>query len=88
LNLIAHRKPAARREHRCQWCGEPIVKGEKHRLTVYCLDGKIVSDRLHDECHEAFQGEFEYYGSWTELGFDPYANDRGQPAKEGTIHES
>jgi hypothetical protein len=42
---------------------------------------------MHEECDSAFSGEFQHYWDGTFLGVEDYANDRGQPAKEGTIYE-
>ena len=43
---------------------------------------------MHDECNEAFQEEFKHYWAGAMLYIEPHANDRGKPAKEGTIGEA
>ena len=78
----------ARQKHKnpCEWCGEPIDKGDNWVKHV-TMGGDFFSSSMHAECNEAFNDEFQHYWPGALLGFDPHCNDRGQPAKEGTIYE-
>ncbi len=42
--------PKARKQYRCDLCGEHILKGEKHCRTPMVLDGTRQASRLHNRC--------------------------------------
>ena len=66
--------PTARKEYRCEWCGETILKGEKHYKYAGMWEGDFQNWRMHDECeHDA-----QMNGDMQE-GFTPYEAER--PAK-------
>ena len=75
-----HKKP-------CYWCGKHIVPGDKWTENVTFGDGEFNHMNMHEECAKAFDEEFQHYWPGSLLSVTPYANDRGQPAKEGTIYE-
>jgi len=50
LELIREGDPVAKKEHRCIWCGETILKGEKHHQQVGRFDGELQDGRYHNEC--------------------------------------
>ena len=59
-------KPIARKEHKCIWCAEPIVKGEKYYHDISKFDGTLQNHHWHLECVDAFwkdnyDNEFEAY---------------------------
>jgi hypothetical protein len=56
---IHYRKVIGRNEYSCVWCGEKILKKEKHVSRVYKFDGDFHSDRLHLECEDAL-GQFTF----------------------------
>lgn len=62
--------PTAAKAHRCEWCGEPIEKGEKHPHFVGKWDGEFQNWRMHFECYESADKD--------ELneGFMPYEHER------------
>ena len=72
--------PVARKQHRCEWCGEAIEKGEKHAKYVGMFEGDFQSWRMHQEC-----------SGWnTEAiseGFTPYENERVHPEGTAISHE-
>jgi hypothetical protein len=68
FSLVTH--PAARREHRCEWCGQKILKGEKHYKFNGVWQGDFQNWRMHTECSEAWDQENE--GD----GFSPFENQR------------
>ena len=86
---LATRHHTCRKKHQkpCIWCGEPIIKGDRWTQNTSVCDGELCSMNMHEECHTAFNAEFQHYWAGSFLGVEYYANDRGQPAKEGTIHE-
>jgi hypothetical protein len=77
----------ARLPHKCEWCAEGIMKGETYHKTTYTYENKLGTVKMHLECQAAFQAEFQYFPPGSLLGFEPHANDRGQPAKEDTLWE-
>lgn len=50
---IGTSQPTARKAHRCFWCGESILKGEKHSKVAGKFEGEFQSIRLHNECSAA-----------------------------------
>lgn len=78
----------ARRKHKrpCEWCGEPIDKGDRWAKNV-CMGEEFNSIEMHDECHDKFQEEFKHYWPGAYLAIEAHCNERGEPAKEGTVYE-
>lgn len=69
-----HRTPVAAKEHRCEWCGEGISKGERHYQFTGVWGGDWQNWRMHSECHECATRN-----DACQDGFYPYENER--PAK-------
>jgi hypothetical protein len=71
--LLAEAFPAAKKAHRCIWCGESIPIGEKHRheKSIYC--GTFQDHRWHLECRDAANAELFDQG---EEEFAPFDNER------------
>ena len=44
------RYPVGRKDHRCEWCGETIAKGEKHAHFVGKWEGEFQNWRMHFDC--------------------------------------
>jgi hypothetical protein len=65
------RFPVARKQYRCEWCGEPIKIGEKHPQFVGKWEDEFQSWRMHSECYEATSRDD------LSEGFTPYEHDRG-----------
>lgn len=61
---LSSRQPVARKEHRCEWCTEPIIVGEKHEHYTGVYDGDFQSTRMHFECLEASQRETAANDYW------------------------
>ena len=51
-DVIDSRKVKARKEYRCDWCGEPIHRGETYARDTIVNDGEIYTWHSHDECQE------------------------------------
>jgi hypothetical protein len=66
-----HRRPIGRKNHRCEWCGEGIPKGERHVHYSGRWANTWQDWRMHNEC-------FEYSDQHDALaeGFEPFANER------------
>lgn len=73
--LLVETFPVARKDHKCIWCGQIIIKGEKHRHEKSVYDG-IQDHRWHLECNKAAN---DYFRKEHEEEFAPYENKR--PAK-------
>lgn len=79
--LIRETFPCARVKHRCIWCGESILIGEKHRREISKYD-ELQDFRWHLECCGAAQ---DYFIDTHESEFSAYENDRpaiSEPTKE------
>ena len=48
--LISESTPVARKNYRCDWCGEMIVAGDKHYASRGKFEGELQFSRLHSEC--------------------------------------
>ncbi len=70
FEVISDTTPVARKQHRCVWCGEPILKGQKHFHQVGKMYGDIQANRWHFECFDAAKLED------IEDGFIPHENER------------
>ena len=68
------RFPTAARPHKCEWCGETILAGEKHPQFVGKWEGEFQNWRMHWECYEATSKDD------LSEGFTPYEHDRGTNA--------
>lgn len=69
------REPVAAKDHRCEWCGETIPKGEKHIWFSGVWEGDWQNWRMHIECHR----DASTSGDLGE-GFTPFENER--PCKQ------
>jgi hypothetical protein len=71
--LLAESFPVARKQHRCIWCGEPILRGEKYRHERSVYDGEMQDHKWHLECDAAFAEELKYDPTGE---FSPHDNER------------
>ena len=78
--LIRSATRAARKNHRCIWCGESIPVGLSHRYEVSKFDGDLQIHRWHSECSEAAQ---DYFNSGVGPDFSCYENER--PAQGAAV---
>ena len=71
---IHHKQVKARKEYKCIWCGEKILKGEAHYSRAYKFDGDFISDRMHNECEKSLNS-----ADHDDImdGFMAYSFDRG-----------
>ena len=72
----SYRYPVGRKDHRCEWCGEPIPMGEKHTQYVGMWENEFQNWRMHNECFSAADHED------MEDGFTPFEHER--PVCEST----
>jgi len=64
-------RPVAAKPHKCEWCGEQILKDEKHVKFVGMFESDFQSWRQHNECYEDC---IEYTDPGE--GFTAYENER------------
>lgn len=71
--LLSETFPVARKQHRCIWCGEAILPGEKYRDERSIFDGSFQHHKWHPECSGAQQDEYDAdYGG----EFEAHQNER------------
>ena len=76
MSFTLFEKPVrkARIQHRCIWCGQPILIGERYLDERSVYDGYIQRHRWHPECDA---GSTEYFREGEET-FDAHENERGK----------
>ena len=76
---LAQTTPTARKPHRCDWCGEMILKGEKYSRWTGVYEGDFVSSVMHVECQDA------YFKAWSEddEGYEYHWQMRGTTCERG-----
>jgi len=59
--------PKSKKIYYCEWCGEKILKGEKHLKRVYLYDNEFEQGRMHLECEKAMleSDSFELQEGWS-----------------------
>ena len=71
--LLSSDERKARKQHRCVWCGEKILKGEKYRHEKSVYDDQMQDQKMHMECVKAADA---YFKETREEEFDPYEHER------------
>ena len=66
----------SRKERRCVWCGEDILKKDKYIFQSGVMDSEWQNNHYHPEC-------FEFLCKQDETEFCPYDNER-----PGVINET
>lgn len=66
-----NREPVAAKDHRCEWCGETIPKGEKHNQFTGRWEDEWQNWRMHSECYDSSTSSDEI-----SEGFSPFENER------------
>ncbi len=54
----------ARKQHRCELCGESIEVGDRHRRWVGKDGGELVTGRIHEECMRVTEIDKWDYIDW------------------------
>lgn len=75
---VAPTHPRARKEHRCIYCGGPILVGEQYVQQEGFYDGAPYRNRYHAECRETCVDECREYGDWE---FVPYSGEYPERVK-------
>lgn len=60
--LLSETERTARKEYRCIWCPEMILKGDKHVHEASKYEGHFQDFRWHLECKQAANKWFRKYG--------------------------
>lgn len=79
--VIASSTQAARKQHRCTWCGQKIEVGAQYLRERIKIDGDIGTQRFHPECDGALRDLSRYEGGGC-VYFDYASMPRG-----GVDHE-
>jgi hypothetical protein len=62
----------ARKEHRCTWCGQTILPGEKYLKRRGVCEGDASTVKHHLECEKAAEADWNEYGEC----YDMYSQER------------
>lgn len=65
-------RPKARKEHRCIYCGGPILASEQYVHQTGFYEGEPYRSRYHNECWTDCAEEATHYGAWD---FTPHSAD-------------
>tara|TARA_R110001583_G_C5597223_1_gene404242 strand:+ start:1098 stop:1376 length:279 start_codon:yes stop_codon:yes gene_type:complete len=57
-------KPKARKTHRCAYCSQLIIEGERYKREVGVYDGDMQNHAWHLECDKAFLNELKESGEY------------------------
>lgn len=80
---------ATSRNRKCDWCWEPIKKGEPSCATSGIFEGDFYQGRYHPECYEAAGKWYEVNRCWGEAmpeermnrgGIEAYGDPEGGAA--------
>ncbi len=55
---LASRWQRARKLHRCWYCGEDIVPGDRYHLWIGIWEGDFGVTKTHEECEKAWQSMY------------------------------
>ena len=50
MTNLKNTNPTAKKEHRCEWCGGKINKGERYDYKVGTFDGDFFTIKSHIDC--------------------------------------
>lgn len=78
--LISESRPKARKEYKCIWCGQNILKGETHYYEISKYEGGFQDHRWHTECFKFFLERFDTYDDGE---YKPYLNERPDKERAG-----
>lgn len=67
--LIRAEAPKARKNHRCIWCGQSILKGFEYLLVIVEWEGGLETQKWHEECYGCAAADCDEE-------FLPYSNER------------
>lgn len=73
---------AARKMHKCIWCGEAIHKGDSYVYERSIFEGDPQSNHWHSECVGAMRKIMADEGE-CEITFDPWQNERPRSQLNG-----
>ena len=79
---LSETTPIARKRYRCEWCGEFILEGEKHKKLTQIFEGDFQSYRIHLECEHMMEYLCQENPEIFEDGFTPHQHRRGKKYEE------
>jgi len=78
VTLLSETEPVARKQYRCEWCGDLIEVGEKHKKFAQIFEGDFNCWRAHPECVRMLDCLAREDDWIAEDGFQPYMHRRGK----------
>lgn len=72
MSVCDYYYPKARKDHKCLWCGEMILKGEIHTQFKGLWQGDWQNWRMHNECIVPCGKDTDY-----DEGIEEYVHKRG-----------
>lgn len=87
METIAYSTPKAKKEHKCDWCGEVINIGEKYKLS-FCKEDYVYVWKNHIHCEKIAQelNMFEN-GSVTEGDFVDHITEEYQTIMSNNFND-
>ena len=55
VKFAQRKEVVARKEHQCEWCPDPIVRGEKYMFMSMLYDGSFMIEKTHLDCEKVMQ---------------------------------
>lgn len=83
MDFSRYEYPVARREHKCDFCGAEIPKGEQYVREIICDGGDFWDSKYHEQCFELIdryyrwldRDEYVDFGELTGLIYDNVCSD-------------
>ena len=65
--VLSESSPIARKQHRCDLCGLPIVVGEKYNRRTGVWDGSMATMKVHVACDEVASRIYTHQDDWESI---------------------
>ena len=73
-DILQERNRKARKVHMCNFCGEPIEKGEEYQWTKLCSSGELYEWKNHVQCGFISTELWDYADPWDGMTDDDFAS--------------
>ncbi len=77
MTSLTDKQVTCKKPHRCAWCGERILVGDKAQYRASIWEGEFQTDYMHPECYQALCSSDDL-----DDGFEVGAQERGKTMQE------